>query len=105
MTRPPPARCPRPTARLARPSPGRRPRVEPCGETPGGDAGRDEAVGVPARDPAGNLTVTRVTLRPKVRFGGEGQPTAEELRRLHDQTHHACFIARSVKTEVVVGPR
>jgi hypothetical protein len=32
------------------------------------------------------------------------QPTAEELTRLHDQAHHACFIADSVK-EVVVEPQ
>jgi organic hydroperoxide reductase OsmC/OhrA len=65
----------------------------------------DNAVGVLAKDTAGNLAVTRVTLRPEVRFGGDKQPTGEELRRLHDQAHHACFIAHSVKTEVVVEPR
>src|SRR3954451_6893325 len=35
---------------------------------------RDEAVGVLAKDAAGRLAVTRVTLRPQVRFGGEKQP-------------------------------
>ena len=49
--------------------------------------------------------MTRVTLRPQVRFGGEKTPTPEELAQMHDQAHHACFIANSVKTEVVVEPQ
>jgi organic hydroperoxide reductase OsmC/OhrA len=69
------------------------------------DAYHDEAVGVLGKDSAGRLAVTKVALRPEVRFGGERQPTPEELRQLHDQAHHACFIANSVKTEVVVEPR
>jgi organic hydroperoxide reductase OsmC/OhrA len=69
------------------------------------DSYRDEAVGVLAKDAAGRLAVTRVTLRPETRFGGDKVPSAEELRALHDQAHHACFIASSVKTEVVVEPR
>ncbi len=69
------------------------------------DAYRDEAVGILAKDVAGNLAITKVTLRPQVRFGGEPQPNPEELRQLHDRAHHACFIANSVKTEVVVEPQ
>ncbi len=69
------------------------------------DAYHDEAVGVLGKDAAGRLAMTRVTLRPQVRFGGEKLPGPEELRRLHDQAHHACFIATSVKTEVVVEPQ
>jgi organic hydroperoxide reductase OsmC/OhrA len=68
------------------------------------DGYHDEAVGVLAKDAAGRLAMTRVTLRPKVRFGGDKVPGPEEIRQLHDQAHHACFIAKSVKTEVVVEP-
>ncbi len=66
------------------------------------DSYRDQAVGILAKDAAGNLAITQVTLRPEIQFSGEKQPTAEELRRLHDQAHHACFIANSVKTEVII---
>ena len=69
------------------------------------DGYHDEAVGVLAKDAGGRLAITRVTLRPEVTFGGERAPTPEELRQLHDQAHHACFIANSVKTEVVVEPQ
>ncbi len=69
------------------------------------DGYKDEAVGVLAKDATGRLAMTRVTLRPQVRFGGEKMPGPEQLRQLHDQAHHACFIANSVKTEVVVEPQ
>ena len=48
--------------------------------------------------------MTRVTLRPAVTFSGAKQPTAEELDALHHKAHEECYIANSVKTEVVVEP-
>jgi organic hydroperoxide reductase OsmC/OhrA len=69
------------------------------------DAYVDQAVGILAKNAAGNLAITKVTLRPEIRFSGEKQPSAEELIRLHEQAHHACFIASSVKTEIVVEPQ
>jgi organic hydroperoxide reductase OsmC/OhrA len=69
------------------------------------DGYRDQAVGVLSKDPASHLAMTRVVLRPRVAFSGEKIPSPEEVRRLHDQAHHACFIANSVKTEVVVEPQ
>jgi organic hydroperoxide reductase OsmC/OhrA len=69
------------------------------------DSYRDEAVGVLDKDAGGRLAVTRVTLRPRVTFGGESTPGPDELRQLHERAHHACFIANSVKTEVVIEPQ
>lgn len=69
------------------------------------DSYHDEAVGVLEKDATGRLAITRVTLRPQVSFSGERVPSPEELRQLHDQAHHACFIANSVKTEVAVEPQ
>ena len=51
----------------------------------------------------GRLGVTRITLRPEIRFAGQS-PTAEQLDRLHHEAHERCFIANSLKTEVVVEP-
>jgi organic hydroperoxide reductase OsmC/OhrA len=47
--------------------------------------------------------ISRVTLRPDVTLSGNA-PTAEELRALHHQAHEKCFIANSVKTEVLIEP-
>lgn len=69
------------------------------------DAYTDHALGILDKDAAGRLAVTRVTLRPRVVFGGDHVPGHEELSQLHDRAHHACFIANSVKTEVVVEPQ
>ncbi|HWU38992.1 MAG TPA: OsmC family protein, partial [Candidatus Acidoferrum sp.] len=69
------------------------------------DSYRDQAVGVLGKDPSGNWAMTKVTLRPEVRFGGERTPSTEELRQLQERAHHGCFIANSVKTEVVVEPQ
>ena len=63
----------------------------------------DAAEGILGRLPGEKkLVMTKVTLRPKVGFSGARQPTAEELQALHHAAHEDCFIANSVKTEVVV---
>jgi organic hydroperoxide reductase OsmC/OhrA len=65
---------------------------------------RDEAVGLLEKDASGGLAMTRVTLRPDVCFGGGTQPTRGEILELHHAAHEACFIARSVKTDVRCEP-
>ena len=64
----------------------------------------DAAVGVMARNAEGRLAMTRVTLRPRVVFSAERQPMPEELDALHHKAHEECYIANSVKSEVVVEP-
>jgi organic hydroperoxide reductase OsmC/OhrA len=61
----------------------------------------DHAVGVMARNEAGRMAVTRVTLHPEIVFAGEA-PDDAALDRLHHLSHQECFIANSVTTEVVV---
>jgi organic hydroperoxide reductase OsmC/OhrA len=58
----------------------------------------DEAVGV-----LDKTWISRVTLRPMVVFS-EKAPTEEEHAALHHRAHEKCFIANSVKTEVIVEP-
>jgi len=64
----------------------------------------DAAVGTLAKNEDGRLAITRVVLRPSIAFGGEKTPSADELERMHERAHRACFIANSVRTEVVVEP-
>ena len=61
----------------------------------------DNAVGTMERDTNGKLSITRVKLRPQIVFSGEKQPTAEQIAKMHHQSHEQCFIANSVKTEVI----
>jgi organic hydroperoxide reductase OsmC/OhrA len=65
------------------------------------DAYVDRAVGYLERNDEGRMAMTRVVLRPAITFSGSA-PTADELRELHDRSHHECFIANSVKTVVSV---
>jgi organic hydroperoxide reductase OsmC/OhrA len=58
----------------------------------------DEAVGVLDR-----TWMSRVTLRPRVTFAGKA-PSEQEHRALHQRAHEKCFIANSVKTQVLVEP-
>jgi organic hydroperoxide reductase OsmC/OhrA len=62
---------------------------------------RDEAVGVMEKTAAGELWVSKVTLRPEIGYGG-APPTAEQRDQMHHKAHEVCFIANSVKTEIVV---
>ena len=41
---------------------------------------------------------------PAVTFSGT-PPTPEQFAQLHEMTHQRCFIANSVKTEIVLEPR
>ena len=62
---------------------------------------RDEAEGTLAPGLDGKQVMTRVVLRPRIAWTGQA-PAPEELEALHHRAHEECFIANSVKTEVVV---
>lgn len=68
------------------------------------DGYRDEAVGVLAKDSSGRTAMTLVTLRPRVEFGGERRPAADDLLALYHAAHEQCYIANSVRTEVRCEP-
>ena len=53
------------------------------------------------RDERSKISVTRITLAPEVVFSGR-QPSAAELDELHEAAHDNCFIANSLRTEVVI---
>lgn len=64
----------------------------------------DDAVGTMAKNAAGKLAMTRVTLRPHVIFAGDRMPTPSEIDAMHHEAHDECFIANSVTTEVRCDP-
>ncbi len=64
---------------------------------------RDEAVGMMERNAEKRIAITRVVLRPAIRWGGEA-PDQERLDQLHENAHKHCFIANSVTTKIEVEP-
>jgi organic hydroperoxide reductase OsmC/OhrA len=62
---------------------------------------RDEAVGRMGKDDRGRMAIIRIALRPEIIFAGAA-PEAEALARLHHDAHNRCFIANSLRGEVVV---
>jgi organic hydroperoxide reductase OsmC/OhrA len=64
----------------------------------------DEAEGEMHKSDDGHIRITRVTLRPRIAFGGAA-PDAAALDALHHKAHEACFIANSVTSEIVIEPR
>lgn len=63
----------------------------------------DDAVGTLEKNEAGRWWVSRVVLHPRIVFA-QPAPSADQLARLHALAHDNCFIASSVKSEVVVAP-
>lgn len=66
------------------------------------DSYQDEAVGSMAKNEKGVPWVSRVTLNPRIVYSGDKIPSPAEAEQLHHQAHEQCYIAQSVKTEVVV---
>jgi organic hydroperoxide reductase OsmC/OhrA len=66
------------------------------------DSYEDEAVGHLEKNADGKLAITRVELRPKIAWGGDRKPSAEELDKMHHAAHKNCFVANSVRTVVTV---
>jgi organic hydroperoxide reductase OsmC/OhrA len=64
----------------------------------------DEAEGVLEKRADGKMWMSRVTLRPRITWGGNRQPDEAAIADLHHRAHDACFIANSVTTEVTVQP-
>lgn len=61
---------------------------------------QDKAVGFMTKNAEGKMAMTKVILRPEVRFSGAAVPERSLLEQMHHQSHESCFIANSVKTLV-----
>ncbi|MEP5759492.1 MAG: OsmC family protein [Litoreibacter sp.] len=60
----------------------------------------DAAVGYMSRDAEGKFWISKVELHPQMTWDGP-VPTYDILVGLHHAAHAQCFIANSIKTEVV----
>ncbi len=62
---------------------------------------RDSAVGYLEKDSDGKLAMTRVILRPAAAYSGKNVPTVRQIEDIHHKAHDKCFIANSVRTQVI----
>jgi organic hydroperoxide reductase OsmC/OhrA len=67
------------------------------------DSYADGAEGMMAKNGEGKLAIVRVILRPRVSFSGS-PPSRTESAEMHHAAHESCFIANSVRSEVVCEP-
>ncbi|MEJ1969204.1 MAG: OsmC family protein [Rhizomicrobium sp.] len=69
------------------------------------DSYDDDAVGFLEKGDGGKLWVSRVILRPRIKFAQGTSPDAALIAEIHHLSHGECFIANSVKTDVTVEPQ
>ena len=62
----------------------------------------DAAEGVMEKGSDGRIQMTRVTLKPRVIFSGDKRPNEADVDAIHHKAHEACYIANTVKSEIVV---
>ncbi len=69
------------------------------------DGYEDQAVGVMEKDDRGRTSITKVTLRPAITWSGEKRPSPADIDDLNHRAHEACYIANSIRADVVVEAR
>ncbi|MBV8755491.1 MAG: OsmC family protein [Hyphomicrobiales bacterium] len=69
------------------------------------DRYEDEPVGVMTKNEQGKLFVSKITLSPAITFSGTKRPSPQELDSLHHHAHEECYVANSVRAEVMVVAR
>lgn len=62
----------------------------------------DSPYGVLDQDAHGRMALTRIHLRPQVDFGGGNIPTASQIAHLHEMAHESCYIANSLRSEIII---
>jgi len=68
------------------------------------DTYSDNPRGVMERNAQRKLAISSVTLRPVVIFSGSVTPGQQEFLAMHEEAHGECFIANSVKTQILCEP-
>jgi organic hydroperoxide reductase OsmC/OhrA len=61
----------------------------------------DNAVGEMGTLEDGRQWVATITLDPEIEWIG-GPPTSEQLAELHHEAHEQCFIANSIKSDIII---
>src|SRR5688500_849535 len=66
------------------------------------DSYEDHAEGLMEKREDGRQWISRITLRPAIEWAGEKIPTQAEIDEMHHAAHEQCYIANSIKSEVIV---
>lgn len=66
------------------------------------DSYEDNAEGFMTKNEDGVPWISRIVLRPQIQWSGETRPTEKAVQEMHHEAHRRCFIAASIRTEVVV---
>lgn len=61
----------------------------------------DNAAGEMIND-KGKQWISTITLDPQIVWSGDA-PTAEQLAAMHHEAHEVCYIANSLKSEIIIG--
>lgn len=62
----------------------------------------DHATGFMEKDEDGKNFIKRVILAPQIQFSESAQPAEDEISDIHHRSHKQCFIANSIKSEVII---
>lgn len=65
---------------------------------------RDRAIGIMDKNEAGKLAIIAIHLHPEITFGRDRTPTSAQITAMHELAHHQCFLANSVKTNIIIQP-
>ncbi len=68
------------------------------------DSYEDEVEGITEKDENKKISITKITLRPKVIFSGDNIPSSNEIKFFHETAHKKCYLANSVKAKISIHP-
>ena len=66
------------------------------------DSYEDNSVGEMTTSDDGKQWISKITLDPQIAWSGARVPTSEELAAMHHEAHDICYIANSIKSEIIV---
>ncbi len=66
------------------------------------DSYRDAALGTLGTNSDGRKAMTVITLRPAIAFSSERVPSAQDLEAIHHAAHERCYIANSIKADILI---
>lgn len=64
------------------------------------DSYLDEAIGITNKNERGKISVTEITLHPKIKFGGSKLPDDDTVNKMREKAHENCFISNSINSHV-----